>query len=122
VLAMARVGGVEAGPDLARYLEPDVAYWTELQPHLAPGWWNHDLQHMRALENQRDHYAGDLRSLEALIAMDFTPARSTIARFCNRWSKVPSIDVNSAGDPIGEQCQAASKQLAIEGQKSEDDK
>jgi hypothetical protein len=67
-------------------------------------------------------HASDLRSLEGLIAMDFTPARSMIERFCNSWSKVPPIDVNSAGDPIGEQCQTASKQFAIDGQKSEDDK
>jgi hypothetical protein len=114
VQAMARVGSVEAGPDLAAYLESDVAYWTELQPHLAPGWWNHDLQNMQALENQRDHYAGDLRSLEGLIDMDFTPARSTIERFCNNWSKVPPIDANSAGDQIRDRCQAASKQFAID--------
>jgi hypothetical protein len=112
--AMAKVGGVEAGPDLTGYLESDVGYWTKLQPHLTPGWWNHDLQNMRALNNQRDHYAGDLRSLEGLIAMDFTPARSTIERFCNTWSKVPPIDVNSAGDQIGDRCQTASKHFAID--------
>jgi hypothetical protein len=120
--AMATVGGVEAGPDLAGYLESDVAYWTELQPHLDPVWWDHDLQNMRALENQRDHYADDLRALEGLIAMDFTPARSTIARFCNRWSKVPPTGVNSAGDQIGDRCQAASKQFALDGQEMEHDK
>jgi hypothetical protein len=47
--AMARVGGVEAGPDLTGYVESDVAYWTQLQPHLTAGWWNHDLQNMQAL-------------------------------------------------------------------------
>ena len=112
--AMAKVGGVKAAPDLTAYLESDVVYWRELQPHLTVGWWNHDLENMQVLENERYHYEGDLRSLEGLIAMDFMPARSVIERFCNTWSKVPPIDVNSTKDQIRDQCQAASKRFSFD--------
>jgi hypothetical protein len=106
--AMVKVGGADAGPDLTAYLEADVAYWTVVQPQLTPGWWNRDLQNIRELEG---HYGGDLRSLEGLTTGGFTPARSTIERFCNVWSKVPALDANSRGDQITEQCHAASKRF-----------
>ena len=79
-----------------------------------PGWWNRDLDNMRQLDNERSHYEGDLRSLEGLIAINFAPARSIIARFCDTWSKVPPIDANSTEDQINEQCQTASKRFPTE--------
>lgn len=109
--AMATVDGADAGPDLTTYLEADVAYWTAVQPHLTSGWWNRDLQNMRQLDDERSHYAGDLRSLEGLIAIGFAPARSSITRFCNTWSKLPPLDANSTVDQIIEQCQIASKRF-----------
>src|SRR5688572_18966665 len=83
--AMARAGGVKAGPDLTAALEAELAFWMKTAPKLKRGWWNGTGLKEGEGELLRDHYDRTSAALWGLGDVRFAGSRKVVTALRDFW-------------------------------------
>jgi hypothetical protein len=106
VRALARAGGPDAGAELAKLLEGELAYWKMTAPGLPAGWWNGagGAVAEETAERLRERYSVTLETIRGLRQARFPEGKTTVTAFRDYWRSLPQLEDKSGLTQMSEEC------------------
>lgn len=111
IQAFARAAGDDAGPELTRMVETELAFWKETGPKLAKGWWTNSKEIMPT-ENRYGMILEVFRSLRTLRP---AACRPVVTEFRDFWRSLPQLEDSSGLNQMSSACDDVLRALDAPG-------
>ncbi len=93
VQSLAKAGGADAGPELVKRLEQELAFWKKVGPNLPKDRWNGAGGEVNGEEvkRYRNHYSVAHAAVIELGTLRHTGGREVVSEFGEYWRSVPQL-------------------------------